>query len=152
MYAQMVMMMACVAHIEYKPFVEKELDVYEFISLISSALIFFLGAITQGADSYRGGAQVLSAITFIGFLLYSIGFGGKVVLREKKQEDCPKGLYHSQVGVIVSRLEFKTVTAFRCTTADVPHSENGFQMRIRSVQLPGVLGDSDDFHIVALSY
>lgn len=72
--------------------------------------------------------------------------------REKKQEDCPKGLYHSQVGVIVSRLEFKTVTAFRCTTADVPHSENGFQMRIRSVQLPGVLGDSDDFHIVALSY
>merc|ERR1711907_411557 len=60
----------------FKPFVEDSLDNYEFISLVSTSLLFFFGALTQGYDSnaYKGFAQVMSAVVMVAFLLYSIGF------------------------------------------------------------------------------
>ena len=74
--AELVMMWACILHVQFGPYVDGELDRYEFVSLVSTSLIFFCGAITQGpnSDSYREFASAFSVIVFIGFVVYTVVF------------------------------------------------------------------------------
>ena len=43
--AEFLMMVACLAPVYAKPFVVDSLDVYEFVSLITSSLLFFLSQV-----------------------------------------------------------------------------------------------------------
>ena len=51
--------------VHFHPFVVDELDVYEFLSLTSSASLFFLGAMTKGSDSYSEAAAIASIIVIM---------------------------------------------------------------------------------------
>lgn len=88
-----IMMLATIAHVHYTPFVEPEMDTYEFLSLFSSSCLFFFGALTKSfgewSESYAKFASIASLIVVFGFLVYTIIFAGKIAMEkisEKKHE------------------------------------------------------------------
>ena len=79
--AQFFMMLAVSAHVYAQPYVMAEVDAYEFVSLISSSLLFFFGALTNGDDSYASFASSGSIVVMASFLLYSTIFATYIAFK-----------------------------------------------------------------------
>ena len=85
--AELIMVIACMAHIHCAPYVMPELDLFEFVSLLSTSLLFFCGTLTLGEEDYQLLAQVLSLLIGFGYLLYAAVFGVKVARMFFKAEE-----------------------------------------------------------------
>ena len=64
--AMLILMFASMAHTRFGPYVADELDVYEFLSLVSTALLFFCGALTSGSGVYAAFFKVAAVVIILG--------------------------------------------------------------------------------------
>jgi hypothetical protein len=98
----LVIFVALVAHTYAAPFKNNTMDVFEFISLTCSGLIFFLGTLSYGpeADNY---SDIISAGVFlviVGWFAIAIGFGvyvAKRTYRAKKEKDITELQIHEDL-------------------------------------------------------
>jgi len=89
--AEFILMSACIAHVHAHPFIVDDLDVYEFISLVSSSLLFFLGSLSKGAGSYSNFAGVMALVVVATFLILSVALAARLHLKSKdinQTEEC----------------------------------------------------------------
>ena len=99
------MMVACIAHVYAKPFVVDELDVYEFVSLITSSLLFFLGALTKGSPSYGSVASYASLILMIAFVVYAMVFAGYIARLKLSNAQSVQNIDQGQIELMESDMK-----------------------------------------------